>query len=81
MAGSHEGTEVAAEAEDAQREKVGIYHSVIQTQHLINTRCHKVYLPLTLFYYTIAFRSTRIPKVNYDDVEKRIKIRQQTRLR
>ena len=49
MAGSHEGTEVAAEAEDAQREKVGIYHSVIQTPHLINTRCHKVYLPLTLF--------------------------------
>ena len=40
MAGSHEGTEVVAEAEDAQREKVGIFHSVIQTLDLINTRRH-----------------------------------------
>ena len=32
--------QAAAEAEDAQREKIGIYHSVIQTPHLINTRCH-----------------------------------------
>ena len=40
MAGSHEGMEVEAEAEDAQREKVGIFQSVIQTLHLINTRCH-----------------------------------------
>ena len=40
MAGSHEGMEAEAEAEDAQREKVGIFHSVIQTLHLINTRHH-----------------------------------------
>ena len=60
MVGSHEGMEAEAEAEDVQREKVGIFHSVIQTLHLINTRCHKVYLPLTLFQYTVVFRSTRI---------------------
>ena len=40
MAGSHEGTEAEAEAEDAQREKYGIFHSVVQTLHLINTRHH-----------------------------------------
>ena len=49
MAGSHEGTEAEAEAEDAQTGKVGIFHSVIQTLHLINTRRYYVYLPLTLF--------------------------------
>ena len=40
MAGSHEGTEAEAEAEDAKREKVHIFQSVIQTLHLINTRHH-----------------------------------------
>ena len=40
MAGSHESMEVEVEAEDAQREKVGIFQSVIQTLHLINTRRH-----------------------------------------
>ena len=40
MAGSHEGTEAEAEAEDTQREKVGIFQSVFQTLYLINTRRH-----------------------------------------
>ena len=40
MAGSHEGTQAETEAEDAPREKVRIFHCVIQTLLLLNTRCN-----------------------------------------
>ena len=40
MAGSHEGMQAETEAEDAPRGKVRIFHCVIQTLLLINTRCH-----------------------------------------